>query len=192
MIDLDRHTSDADPAALFIDGQQMSLVPNIRYGTAEYPERVARRLRAANIAALDWLLLQRVLRRLAILRRERALEVRQPGGARLRGGAAAAPLWCAGGAAGLGGHLLHLEPAMVRAVDLDQLAEVLTAMTRLLDASALRPGQPDSGLPHPATQRLSRHAHIMALAQLLGRQRRTKVRVVLPDQRNGVITHDIR
>src|SRR4030088_1641932 len=51
MIDLDRHTSDADPAALFIDGQQMSLVPNIRYGTAEYPERVARRLRAANIAA---------------------------------------------------------------------------------------------------------------------------------------------
>src|ERR1700716_1614859 len=56
------------------------------------------------------------------------------------------------------------EPAMVRTVDLDQLAEMLTAMTRLLDASALRPGQPDSGLPHPAAQRLSRHPHIMALA----------------------------
>src|SRR6267142_982907 len=69
---------------------------------------------------------------------------------------------------------------------------MLTTMTRLLDAFALRPGQPDSGLPHPAAQRLSRHAHIMALAQLLGGQRRAKVRVVLPDQRDGVITHDIR
>jgi len=59
---------------------------------------------------------------------------------------------------------------------------MLTTMARLLDAFALRPGQPDSGLPHPAAQRLSRHAHIMALAQLLGGQRRTKVRVVLPDQ----------
>src|ERR1700716_2999561 len=81
---------------------------------------------------------------------------------------------------------------MVRAVDLDQLAEMLTAMTRLLDAPALRPGQPDSGPPHPAAQRLSRHPHIMTLAQLLRRQRRTKVRVVLPNQRDGVITHDIR
>src|SRR3981081_4503494 len=52
---------------------------------------------------------------------------------------------------------------MVRAVDLDQLADMLTAMTRLLDASALRPGQPDSGPPHPAAQRLSRHPHIMTL-----------------------------
>src|SRR4030088_3491761 len=69
---------------------------------------------------------------------------------------------------------------------------MLTAMTRLLDAFALRPGQPDSGLPHPAAQRLSRHAHIMAFAQLLGGQRRAKVRVELPDQRDGVITHDIR
>src|SRR5260370_33452510 len=69
---------------------------------------------------------------------------------------------------------------------------MLTTMARLLDAFALRPGQPDSSLAHPAAQRLSRHAHIMALAQLLGRQRRTKVRVALPDQRDGVITHDIR
>src|SRR5260370_14209740 len=81
---------------------------------------------------------------------------------------------------------------MVRTVDLDQLAEMLTTMARLLDAFALRPGQPDPGLPHPAAQRLSRHAHIMALAQLLVRQRQTKVRIVLPDQRDGVITHDIR
>src|ERR1700682_742078 len=81
------------------------------------------------------------------------------------------------------------EPAMVRTVDLDQLADMLTTMARLLDAFALRPGQPDPCLPHPAAQRLSRHAHIMALAQLLGRQRRAKV-VVLPDQRDGLITHD--
>jgi hypothetical protein len=84
------------------------------------------------------------------------------------------------------------EPAMVRTVDLDQLADMLTTMARLLDAFALRSGQPDSGLPHPAAQRLSRHAHIMTLAQLLGRQRRAKVRIVLPDQPDGVITHDIR
>src|ERR1700681_2626384 len=69
---------------------------------------------------------------------------------------------------------------------------MLTTMARLLDAFALRPRQPDPGLPHPAAQRLSRHAHIMALGQLLGRQRRAKVRVVLPDQRDGVITHHIR
>src|SRR5258706_7331816 len=74
------------------------------------------------------------------------------------------------------------EPAMVRAVDLDQLANMLTTMARLLDAFALRPGQPDSGPPHPATQRLSRHTHVMALAQLLRRQRRTKICVVFPNQ----------
>jgi hypothetical protein len=32
---------------------------------------------------------------------------------------------------------------------------MLTTMARLLDTFALRPGQPDSGLPHPAAQRLS-------------------------------------
>jgi hypothetical protein len=69
---------------------------------------------------------------------------------------------------------------------------MLKAMARLLDAFALRPGQPDSGLPHPAAQRLSRHPHIMTLVQLLRRQRRTEVCVVLPNQRDGVITHDIR
>src|ERR1700680_2404112 len=41
------------------------------------------------------------------------------------------------------------EPAMVRAVDLDQFAEMLAAIPRLLDTFALRPGQPDSGPPHP-------------------------------------------
>src|ERR1700720_4500920 len=69
---------------------------------------------------------------------------------------------------------------------------MLTTMARLLDAFALRPRQPDSGPSHPAAQRLSRYAHIMALAQLLGGQRRAKVRVVLPNQRDGMITHGIR
>ena len=84
------------------------------------------------------------------------------------------------------------EPAMVRAVNLNQFAEMFTTMARLLDAFALRPGQPDPGLPHPAAQRLSRNTHVMALVQLLGGQCRTKVRIVLPDQRDGVITHDVR
>src|SRR5258708_36705956 len=47
------------------------------------------------------------------------------------------------------------------------------------------------GGTHQAIGR-SRGGHIMALAQLLGGQRRAKVRVVLPDQRDGVITRDIR
>jgi hypothetical protein len=53
------------------------------------------------------------------------------------------------------------EPAMVRTVDLDQLADMFTTMSRLLDAFALRPRQPNPGLPHPAAQRLSRHAYIV-------------------------------
>src|SRR3978361_201349 len=42
-----------------------------------------------------------------------------------------------------------LEPAVLAAVDLDQLAQVLTAMARLVEPLALGPRQPDPGLDHP-------------------------------------------
>jgi hypothetical protein len=50
------------------------------------------------------------------------------------------------------------DPAMDRTVDLDQLADMLTTMARLLDAFALRPGSSDTS--HPAAHRVSRHTHI--------------------------------
>jgi len=68
---------------------------------------------------------------------------------------------------------------------------MLTAMARLLDALAFGPRQPNPGLPHPAAQRLPRHPQIMAFGQLLGRQRRTKICVVLSNQRNRMITHNV-
>jgi putative tricarboxylic transport membrane protein len=40
---------------------------------------------------------------------------------------------------------------------------MLTTMARLLDAFALRPRQPDSGLPHPAAQRLSAFASFVGM-----------------------------
>src|ERR1700682_3282023 len=43
-----------------------------------------------------------------------------------------------------------LKPAVLRTVDLDQFANMLTAMTRLLDTPARGPRQPDAGLPHPS------------------------------------------
>jgi adenylate cyclase len=52
---LDHNSRAADPVAASSSGRQhVRLIPNIRYGTERYPEQVARRLRAANIAA--WIL----------------------------------------------------------------------------------------------------------------------------------------
>src|SRR3954452_14032244 len=43
-----------------------------------------------------------------------------------------------------------LEPAVRAAIDLDQLAQVLAAMARLVKALALGSRRPDPGLDHPA------------------------------------------
>src|ERR1700722_12835872 len=71
---------------------------------------------------------------------------------------------------------------MLRAVDLDQLTNMLAAMPGLLDALAFSAGHPDPGLPHPAAQRLPRNFEIMTLCQLLGRECRSKVCVALPSR----------
>jgi hypothetical protein len=64
---------------------------------------------------------------------------------------------------------------MVRAIDLNQLANMLAAVTRLLETEALSPGDPDSGVPHPVAQRLPRDLQIVTFGQLLGGPRRPKV-----------------
>jgi hypothetical protein len=81
---------------------------------------------------------------------------------------------------------------MVRTIDLDQFADMFTPKPRLLDAFALRPWQPDAGLPHPAAQCLSRQPYIMTLASFSAASVGPKVRVVLADQLDGMITNDIR
>ena len=48
-----------------------------------------------------------------------------------------------------------LEPAMLAAVDLDQLAQGLAAQPGLMEASALLPGEPQARLDHPRAQRLA-------------------------------------
>src|ERR1700675_4797671 len=57
-----------------------------------------------------------------------------------------------------------LEPAMIRPVDLDQLTNMLSAVTRLLDPLAFSTRDPDSCLLHPAPQRLSRDLQIIRSA----------------------------
>ena len=67
-------------------------------------------------------------------------------------------------------------------VDLDELAEAVTAMPRLLDAFApLSSGLPNPGADHPFSERLDRHTSVMLLDELLVRERRAEVRVLVPN-----------
>lgn len=71
---------------------------------------------------------------------------------------------------------------MVAPVDLDQLAEAFATVARLA-----RPGQPlalggpNAGLGEPLSDRLTAHAEVVKLDQLLVRQRGAEVRVQLTD-----------
>src|SRR5215210_8149803 len=49
-----------------------------------------------------------------------------------------------------------LEPAVLAAVDLDQLAQGLAAQPGLMQASALPAGEPQARVDHPPAQRLPR------------------------------------
>jgi hypothetical protein len=81
---------------------------------------------------------------------------------------------------------------MLRAIDLDQLADMLAAIARLLDPLAFRPRYPDASLAHPATQRLSGNSQVMTSEQLLGSQCRTKVRIKLAHQSDRMIANRVR
>lgn len=49
-----------------------------------------------------------------------------------------------------------LEPAMLAAVELDQIAHSLTLGTGLVEGPALAPRQPKTGIGHPLAQRFPR------------------------------------
>jgi hypothetical protein len=77
---------------------------------------------------------------------------------------------------------LTLEPAVVGAVDLNQLAQALAAQAGSVEAAAFLARQPKPILDHPSPQRLPRNPQVMPLRQRFGRQRRAEVQVLLPDQ----------
>jgi hypothetical protein len=64
-----------------------------------------------------------------------------------------------------------LEPPVLAAVDLDQLAEAVAPVAGLVDAlDPVAPANPDAVVDHPLAQRLDADRQAMNLGQLLGRQ----------------------
>lgn len=79
-----------------------------------------------------------------------------------------------------------LEPFVVATIDLDRLAEARPAVAPLVGAPhALATRQPDPGRCRPLAERLAAHVQVMPLEQLLAREHRPEVGVVLPDERDG-------
>jgi hypothetical protein len=84
-----------------------------------------------------------------------------------------------------------LEPPMFGTVDLHQLTQTITPCPRLMDAlqSVFSP-KPKAGADHPLPQCLDPKVQAMKLAQLLGRQGRTKIGIALPhDSQHGLAEH---
>jgi hypothetical protein len=77
-----------------------------------------------------------------------------------------------------------LEPVMIRAINLDQLAITFPAQTRLVERAALLPRQPNPRVLHPFAQRLARDLQPVILLKLLSRKCRPEVDVVLANQRH--------
>ena len=84
-----------------------------------------------------------------------------------------------------------LEPAVIAAVDLDQLTQTITPSAGLVDAlQPVLPPNPKAGANHPLPQRLDPEIQTMKLGQLLGRQGRTKIAVALThDGQHGLAEH---
>src|SRR6202012_410905 len=81
-----------------------------------------------------------------------------------------------------------LEPPVFRAVDLDQLANALAPVSRLVDpAAALHAIRPQAGVEHPQPQRLAADDDAVDFAQLLSGQRRAEVGVARLDQLQGLV-----
>jgi hypothetical protein len=69
-----------------------------------------------------------------------------------------------------------LKPAVVAAVDLDQFADTVTPVARLIDRRRTqRPGNPQASFAHELAHRFLAKDDPMDLAQLLACQRRSKV-----------------
>ena len=81
------------------------------------------------------------------------------------------------------------EPMVLAAVDLHELAGAITAVTRLLDALlALTARQPDAVVDHPLPERLGGDPDVVLLKKLLLRERRSKVRIARPDERQRFVS----
>lgn len=79
-----------------------------------------------------------------------------------------------------------LEPVVVAAVDLDELAETRSAVPRLVSpAGPLRAGHPQTRTDHPLAQRLDADRDTVVRRQLLACERRTEVGVALAHERHG-------
>jgi hypothetical protein len=77
-----------------------------------------------------------------------------------------------------------LKPPVLAAVDLDQLANAIAPITRLVDTlPSLLAVSPNPGLDHPQPQRLTAERNPVHLAQLLGRQGRTEIPILLANDR---------
>ena len=74
------------------------------------------------------------------------------------------------------------EPAVLAAVDLDQLAVGFTPQARLMKASSLLARQLQPILDHPPAQRLSRDLDSVLLEQNLRRQARAEIGIARPNQ----------
>ena len=79
-----------------------------------------------------------------------------------------------------------LEPPVLGPVDLNELADAIAAMSGLVDWLETPPAVlPDPFGQHPAPHGFDAQTQPVTLSQLLGRQRRAKIRVIRLDQRQG-------
>jgi len=76
-----------------------------------------------------------------------------------------------------------LKPPVLRSINLDQLAAAIAAIAWLVRAWPPRVAiLPQAGRDHQFAQRLVRNHNAMAFSQILGRERRAKVRIMLAHQ----------
>src|SRR2546423_1742240 len=80
-----------------------------------------------------------------------------------------------------------LEPAMLRAVYLDQFADTVAPIAGLVDTwPALLTRRPETFLGHPEPNSLSAKADVVQLTQLLSGHGRAEIGIALPDDRQSL------
>ena len=78
------------------------------------------------------------------------------------------------------------EPVMVRAIDLNQFSEAVATITRLINpGSPTGMRTPEAVGCHPVTDGFNGEINMMAFGQFFCCERRTKVRIVTPNQIQG-------
>ena len=86
-----------------------------------------------------------------------------------------------------------LEPPMLRAVDLDQVAHTVPAIARLMNRpETLLAVGPEPVRQHPLPDRLAGQVKAVALSQLLGGKCRAEVGVVLADEAQSLVAQPLR